>query len=114
MPIFEEGWTKIKTSIIGHSILQIVRDGNLLASVQLQDGLIDNILEYRKIASLFEDVDSFPGVVKAKYVASKIIEVRNCLISKDYDEAYHNLYKMADPRCLLFEPWKQVEEIAKE
>ena len=42
-------------------------------------------------------------------VARKIIAARDALIRKDIDEAWHQLYSIADPRFESYTPWARIE-----
>lgn len=41
----------------------------------------------------------------------KLLELRDALIIKDIDEAYHILYSLADPDFNKINPWHEWEEI---
>lgn len=45
--------------------------------------------------------------------ATKILAVRDALVAKDYDEAWHQLYSIADPTFTELEPWKKLEELRR-
>lgn len=46
-------------------------------------------------------------------VAVKILRVRDLLVEKDYDEAYHVLYSIADPAYTSFTPWADLERASQ-
>lgn len=46
-------------------------------------------------------------------IAVKILRVRDLLVEKDYDEAYHVLYSIADPSYTSFTPWAELERTAE-
>ncbi len=43
-------------------------------------------------------------------VVEKILKVRDYIAIGEYDEAYHYLYHIADPKFVSFFPWKEFEE----
>ncbi len=45
-------------------------------------------------------------------VAEKILRARDAITAEDYDEAWHWLYKIADPEVSSFTPWAELEAIA--
>jgi len=46
-------------------------------------------------------------------IAETLIKVRDCLVSNDYDEAYHLLCSMADPDLKNINHWAKLEGLAK-
>lgn len=73
---------------------------------------IDEDIEY-----LDESPSSDPAEVLVKAipadVARKILLVRDALVKRDMEGAYHHLYSIASPKFDQYEPWKELEEIAK-
>lgn len=48
-----------------------------------------------------------------QYTAQQILKVRDALVDRDLDEAYHQLYTLADPEYKIrANPWEDVERIA--
>ncbi len=47
-----------------------------------------------------------------KDVAQKLVECRDAILSQDYDEAWHQLYAIADPEFASLNPWEVLESIA--
>ena len=43
-------------------------------------------------------------------VRLKILKARDALVAGDTDEAYHQLYSIADPEFLSRDPWAKLEE----
>jgi hypothetical protein len=50
---------------------------------------------------------------KYKWIAEMVLRTRDALLFSNYDEAYHWLYKIADPDCSKLEPWKEFEEMTE-
>lgn len=48
-----------------------------------------------------------------KDVVRKLLAIRNALLIKDLDEAYHVLYSIADPEFESTKPWELLEEASK-
>lgn len=44
--------------------------------------------------------------------AEKILLIRDALVAKDYNEAFHILYSIASPNFDKHDPWEEVERIA--
>jgi len=42
-------------------------------------------------------------------VKRKLLAIRDALAAEDYEEAYHQLYWIADPMCESTEPWAALE-----
>ena len=51
-----------------------------------------------------------------KYLAKKILAIRNAIVSEDYEEAFHRLYSIASPAFdkTLDEVWVELEKTAEE
>lgn len=47
-------------------------------------------------------------------VAQKILAAKEALVVGDHNEAYHQLYSIADPEFISFEPWQNLEAHADE
>lgn len=45
-------------------------------------------------------------------VARKVLAAHEALIRDDLDEAYHQLYLIADPTCTSFTPFAKLEAVA--
>jgi hypothetical protein len=52
-----------------------------------------------------------PGWVSPE-VARKLLAIRDELAKPDYDEAYHILYSIANPKFDSYQPWELLEKIA--
>lgn len=58
--------------------------------------------------------DGVDGLVAmSQAVAGQLLCIRDLLVAKDYDEAYHALYSLADPDFTSRTPWQKLEDIAK-
>lgn len=44
-------------------------------------------------------------------VAALILQVRDALALKDYDEAYHLLYQIVSPDFNKVDPWRELEAL---
>jgi len=40
----------------------------------------------------------------------KLLACRDALLTENIQEAYHQLYLIADPKCESLTPWKELEE----
>lgn len=58
-----------------------------------------------------DGIDGLMAVSQA--VAGQLICIRDLLVTKDYEEAYHALYSLADPDFTSLTPWQKLEDIAK-
>lgn len=47
-----------------------------------------------------------------QYIAQQILKVRDALVNKDCDEAYHQLYAIASKGFDKWEPWEEIEKAA--
>ena len=48
-----------------------------------------------------------------KAVASKILLARDAILNYDLEDAYHQLYSIADPEFESYDPWRVLEAIAE-
>lgn len=48
-----------------------------------------------------------------KDFAQRLLLVRDALVNKDFDEAYHQLYGIASPNYDDYFPWAELEKIAE-
>jgi hypothetical protein len=48
-----------------------------------------------------------------KEMAEKILKIRDAIVEKDYDEAWHWLYSIASPDYDKLEPWEELERLAE-
>jgi len=66
----------------------------------------------------FNDGENYALEVKhySPSVAKKLLIIRDALIKKDYEEAYHQLYSIASPNFdkNCDEVWDELEKIAKQ
>ena len=46
-------------------------------------------------------------------VAKKILLARDAILRENLNEAYHQLYSIADPEFKEFAPWKELEEMVE-
>jgi len=47
-----------------------------------------------------------------KWVAIRLLKIKDALIKEEYDEAYHQLYSISDPEFKSFNPWQALEDFA--
>lgn len=47
-------------------------------------------------------------------VAFQVLAVKQALVEKNIEEAYHQLYQIASPDFNKYEPWAELEELAKQ
>jgi len=97
------------------------KKGLTLRDVENETGLSNSYLsqlETGKIAN-----PSFQTVIKllrlygvplvSPEIAENLISVRDSLVMKDYDEAYHSLCLIADPDLKYINHWSRLEGLAK-
>ncbi len=46
-------------------------------------------------------------------VKVKLLTIGDALLIDDYGEAWHQLYLIADPECVQYEPWDNLEKWAE-
>jgi hypothetical protein len=46
--------------------------------------------------------------------APKLLAIRDALVKGDVEEAYHQLYSLADPEFCNLQPWAELERIRRE
>lgn len=59
------------------------------------------------MAHAFEDILA----KQIKPIAEKLILLRDALVQGDTDEAYHQLYCIADPSFSKYDPWIELEKL---
>lgn len=47
-------------------------------------------------------------------LANQLIKIRQALVIEDYEEAYHQLYLIADPNTEKIDPWAEIESLAED
>jgi hypothetical protein len=47
-------------------------------------------------------------------LANQLLKIRDALVIEDYEEAYHQLYLIADPETEKLDPWAEIEDLAEE
>lgn len=65
------------------------------------------------MASALPQERSTNSLASIPEVAQKILAVRDALVEGDPDEAFHQLYSIASPYFDKYEPWQELEKIAK-
>lgn len=74
---------------------------------------------YRKCESDLEDQFQSPKKEEGgqpkwkKHISEKLIAVRDALVVKDIEEAYHQLYQIADPEFVSYTPWAEIVKAAQ-